>query len=445
MISSLSICKKLICLSLMLFLGGCLSMEWRGGMIPHVGLSKENSPRKNVTPNKTVSLRSTSSMWNQYRGPNRDGHIPAQGVALNWEEKPKALWKIPTGAGHSSVLIAEQTVYTLEQSGDRETLFARNLSNGKEKWRLAQETKWDDMMSGTGPRSTPTLLDGKLYTLFSNGVLCRVNAKSGKLEWKIKTVDAEYEFPEWGISCSPMIWNDLIILNLGGENGAVRAYSTKDGKLAWKSDLSGKGVYISSSILNLLGENHLLAAVEGKIAGLNPNDGKTLWEKPWKIFLNNAQIAQPIALSKNSFLLAAGYGKGAECWNISRRANGKYLIETNWKSKNLKAKFSNPVLKNGYLYGLSENLLVCLEAKTGELKWRGNKYGYGRILVSKDKLLILGNTGVLSIVDATPDQFKEVFSEQLLSNVRCWNGPALASGYLVAMNGEELACFDWAK
>jgi len=143
--------------------------------------------------------------------------------------------------------------------------------------------------------------------------------------------------------------------------------------------------------------------------------------------------------------LAAGYGKGAECWNISKRANGKYLIETNWKSKNLKAKFSNPVLKNGYLYGLSENLLVCLEAKTGELKWRGNKYGYGRILVSREKLLILGNTGVLSIVEATPDHFKEVFSEQLLSNVRCWNGPALASGYLVAMNGEELACFDWEK
>jgi len=444
-ISSLSICKKLICLSFMLFLGGCLSMEWRGGMIPHVGLSKEDPPRKQVTPNKTVSLRKSSSMWNQYRGPNRDGHIPTQSVALNWEEKPRTLWKIPAGAGHSSVLIAEQTVYTLEQNGDRETLFARNLSNGKEIWKVAQQTKWDDMMSGTGPRSTPTLLDGKLYTLFSNGVLCRVNPKSGKLEWETKTVEANYEFPEWGLSCSPLIWNDLIILNLGGEKSAVRAYSINDGKLVWESDLSGKGVYISSSILTLLGEDHLLAAVEGKIAGLNPKDGKTLWEKPWKIFLNNAQIAQPIALSKNTFLLAAGYGKGAECWNISRLTNGKYLIETNWKSKNLKAKFSNPVLKNGYLYGLSENLLVCLEAKTGELKWRGNKYGYGRILVSKDKLLILGNTGVLSIVEATPDQFKEVFSEQLLSDVRCWNGPALVSGYLVAMNGEELACFDLEK
>ena len=420
-------------------------MAWRGGMIPHVGLSKEDPPQKQVTPNKTVSLRKSSSMWNQYRGPNRDGHIPTQSVALNGEEKQRTLWKIPAGAGHSSVLIAEQTVYTLEQNGDRETLFARNLSNGKEIWKVAQQTKWDDMMSGTGPRSTPTLLDGKIYTLFSNGVLCRVNPKSGKLEWETKTVEANYEFPEWGLSCSPLIWNDLIILNLGGEKSAVRAYSINDGKLVWESDLSGKGVYISSSILTLLGEDHLLAAVEGKIAGLNPKDGKTLWEKPWKIFLNNAQIAQPIALSKNTFLLAAGYGKGAECWNISKRANGKYLIETNWKSKNLKAKFSNPVLKNGYLYGLSENLLVCLEAKTGELKWRGNKYGYGRILVSKDKLLILGNTGVLSIVEATPDQFKEIFSEQLLSNVRCWNGPALASGYLVATNGEELACFDLEK
>ena len=445
MIPSLPTCLKLICISCTLFLCGCVSMEWRGGMIPHIGISKEDSTKSQPIINNPVSVRENSTQWNQYRGPNRDGHIPAQGVAINWKEKPSILWKVRAGAGHSSVLISEQSIFTLEQSGDMETLFARNLSNGKEIWRLVQETKWDDMMSGTGPRSTPTLLDGKLYTLFSNGVLCRANAKSGKLEWKTKTVDADYEFPEWGISCSPLIWNDLIILNLGGENGAVRAYYIKDGKLAWKSDLSGKGVYISSSILNLLGENHLLAAVEGKIAGLNPKDGKTLWEKPWKIFLNNAQIAQPIALSKNSFLLAAGYGKGAECWSLSRGANNEYLIETTWKSKNLKAKFSNPVLKDGYLYGLSENLLVCLEAKTGELKWRGNKYGYGRILVSEDKLLVLGNTGILSVVEADPNKFRELFSEQTLSNSRCWNGPAFADGYFVAMNGEELACFDWAK
>ena len=429
----------------LLFFNGCVNMEWRGGMIPHFELSKKAPGNIQTIENASISLREHSTQWNQYRGPNRDGHIPDQGVTLNWKAKPSTLWRVPAGAGHSSVLIAEETVYTLEQSGDRETLFARNLSNGKERWKVTQQTKWDDMMSGSGPRSTPTLLNGKLYTLFSNGVLCRVNAKSGKLEWKTKTVGPDYEFPEWGISCSPLIWDELIILNLGGKKGAVRAYSIKDGKLVWESDLSGKGVYISSSILDLLGENHLLAAVEGKIAGLNPKNGKTLWEKPWKIFLNNALIAQPIALSKNSFLLAAGYGKGAECWTLSRGANEEYLIETSWKSKNLKAKFSNPVLKDGYLYGLSENLLVCLEAKTGELKWRGKKYGYGRILVSKDKLLILGSAGVLSVVEASPNEFMELFSEQILSDSRCWNGPALADGYFVAMNGEELACFDWVQ
>ena len=433
-----------ISFSIFLF-NGCVNMEWRGGMIPHIGLSKEEVTNTETVVNDPVALREIPAIWNQYRGPDRDGHIPSQGVAVNWNKKPVALWKIPGGAGHSSVLIGDNSVFTLEQKEDRETLFSRDLSNGQVNWQFSLFTKWDDMMSGTGPRSTPTLLNGKLYTLFSNGVLCRLNASSGKLEWKTKAVDPDYEFPEWGISCSPLIWNELIILNLGGENGAVRAYSIEDGKLVWKSDLSGKGVYISSSILSLLGEKHLLAAVEGKIAGLDPKTGKTLWERRWKIFLNNAQIAQPIALSKNSFLLAAGYGKGAECWTLSRDSGKNYSIETTWKSKNLKAKFSNPVLLNGFIYGLSENLLVCLEAKTGELKWRGKKYGYGRILVSQDKLFILGSSGILSVMEATPNQFKELFSEQLLSDARCWNGPALAGGYLVARNGDELACFDWAQ
>ena len=421
-------------------------MEWRGGMVPHIGLGKSEGSKTELFVDNSKALREIPVPWNQYRGPNRDGHIPKQGTTLGWQNKPSLRWKVPNGPGHSSVLIGKQTVYTLEQNGNRETLFARQLSNGQEKWKFSVKTKWNDSMSGIGPRSTPTLLNGKLYTLFTNGVLCRLNEQTGKLEWKTKVVDEDYAFPEWGIVSSPFIWKDSVILNLGGKEGAVRAYSISSGKLVWKSDFSGESVYISSSVLSLLGEDHLLAAVEGKIAGLDPNTGKTRWERPWKIFLNNVQIAQPIALSPNSFLFAAGYGKGAECFSINRGANpDTYSIGSIWKSKNLKAKFSNPVLKDGYLYGLSENLLVCLEAETGELKWRGEKYGYGRILASTDKLFILGNTGILSVVEANPEQFTEVFSEQLLSDVRCWNGPALAGGYLVAMNGQELACFDWAN
>ena len=194
------------------------------------------------------------------------------------------MWKVSAGAGHSSVLIESKTVFTLEQNKDKETLFARHLSNGQEKWQYSQETKWSDMMSGSGPRSTPTLLDGKVYSLFSNGMLCRIDAETGIPEWKVKTVDQEFEFPEWGISCSPLIWKNLIILNLGGEKGAVRAFSISDGKPVWQSDLTGNGVYISSSILNLLGEEHLLAAIEGKIAGLNPKTVKPYGKSLGKFF-----------------------------------------------------------------------------------------------------------------------------------------------------------------
>jgi outer membrane protein assembly factor BamB len=180
------------------------------------------------------------------------------------------------------------------------------------------------------------------------------------------------------------------------------------------------------------------------LAGLDPTNGKTLWEHPWKIFMINAQIVQPLQLSEDIFLLSAGYGKGAEAIRLKKTENG-FETEQIWKSKNLKTKFSNPVLKDGYLYGLSESSLTCLDASTGELKWRGKKYGYGRILLANDKLLILGNTGTLGIVEAKAGSFNEIASHQVLKKERCWNGPALVGGYLVVRNGSEIACYDFAK
>ena len=187
-----------------------------------------------------------------------------------------------------------------------------------------------------------------------------------------------------------------------------------------------------------------MAAVEGKLAGIDPATGKTLWEHPWKIFMINALITQPLELSDDVFLLSAGYGKGAEAVRLRKTSMG-FVTENVWKSKNLKTKFSTPVLKEGYLYGLSESSLTCLDSRTGELKWRGKKYGYGRILLAEDKLFVLGNTGMLSIVRATPDSFEEIVSHQILSEERCWNGPALVGGYLVVRNGSEIACYDLAK
>ena len=421
-------------------------MEWRGSMVPHFGLSNSKVKEAPTEDYYRPPLRKINKDWNQFRGPMRNGHIPTQALSINWQTPPKKRWSTSCGFGHSSIITSGEFVITMEQVGENESLIARNLDDGTEAWKVTEPTRWHDMLSGTGPRSTPTLHNGKIYALFSNGRLSCIEASTGKIIWNIQTIPEDYEFPEWGLSISPLIWNDMIILNLGGETSAAKAYSTETGQEIWASQLDGKGVYLSPEIIKLLNEEHLIIAVEGKIAGLNTSDGKTLWEKPWKIFLNNAQIVQPIAVSNDSILLAAGYGKGAECFTIARdEESKKYRVQSSWKSKDLKAKFSNPILKDGYLYGLSENLLVCIEAKTGKLMWRGKKYSYGRILLADQKLLILGHSGVLSVIDATPEEFREISSRQLLSDARCWNGPAFVNGYLLARNGEQITCFDFGK
>jgi len=414
-------------------------------MIPHFEIKEGKQPPDSQPDGKRSKLRIVSFDWPQFRGPNRDGVAPDQRIDFNWEDSPALRWKIQAGEGHSSIVTFGQSVITMEQDGKDELVIARSLDDGKTLWKHAVKTRWGDFMSGVGPRSTPTIADGKLYALFTDGSLVCLEAGSGKPLWETKTVGENHEFPEWGLSCSPLIWNDLVIVTPGGEKGAVRAYHADSGKPAWVSEFHGEGVYLSPSVLNLLGAEQLITAVSGKIASLAPSSGKTLWERPWKIFLNNAQIAQPLALSEDSFLLSAGYGKGSERWKATSGSGEPYGADSVWKSKNLKSKFSNPVFKNGFIYGFNENSFTCLNASDGKLKWRGSKYGYGRVLLADDKLIILGNTGVLSVVEANPEKFVEIYSGQLLGNARCWNGPAIVGGYLIARNGEEIACFDWAK
>ena len=414
--------------------------------MPHFGLTNNKFFDSESLEYSRPTLRKIENDWNQFRGPERNGHIPTTNLQVDWKRPPKTRWSTSCGSGHSSIVTHGDLVITIEQVGEQESLIARNLEGGTEAWKVTLATKWHDMLSGTGPRSTPTIHDGKIYSLFSNGLLACVEASNGSVNWKIKTIPDGYDFPDWGLSISPLIWNDMIILNLGGETSAAKAYSLDTGKEIWSSEIAGKGVYLSPEILTILSEEHLIIAMEGKIASLNPSNGKTLWTKPWKIFMNNVQIVQPIQVSKNSLILTAGYGKGAECFTVSKDSeNNGYRVETSWKSKDLKAKFSNPVLKDGYLYGLSENLLVCLEAETGKLMWRGKKYSYGRILLADKHLLILGHSGVFSVVDASPDGFREISSRQLLSDARCWNGPAFVNGYLLARNGEQISCFDFGN
>ena len=428
---------------------GCVSIEWRGGMTPSLNWKKKTGGERFLETkwdqNRTFRLDGNASIadWPDFRGPGRRGVAPNQGRQINWEKEPTLIWRKPAGPGHSSLIIVDGRLYTLEQEGEFETLNCRSLKDGSIIWKHKTKDRLSDSMGGTGPRSTPVYAKGKIFSISSHGKLACLDAVTGKLVWEISFLEPDYEYPHWGIASSPLIVNNLVVVSPGGQLGAVKAYDLATGGLRWISELKGTGVYLSPMALTLLGETHLVAAVEGKIAGLNPETGHARWEYPWKIFMTNAQIAQPVPLSKDTFLLSAGYGKGAMAIQLKNSTSGISTQEI-WKSKNLKTKFSSPVERDGYIYGFNESSLTCLDARTSELKWRGKKYGYGRILLVEGKLLVMGNTGRLSIIDAEPDGFHEISSHQILGKERCWNGPALVGGYLVVRNGSEIACYDLA-
>ena len=436
-----------VTLACLFSISSCVKVEWRGGMTP--SLKWNGQKRKDVLSmqsNGETSFReetASSEPWPDFRGPRRNGIAPSQGLRLDWAQAPTLLWRQPAGEGHSSVIVVANRIYTIEQKGDYETLTCRALKDGSILWEHRENQHWRDSMGGIGPRSTPTFAKGKIHFLTTDGKLICLDATSGKPIWSRKVLETDYEYPHWGLANSPLVTNEMVIVAPGGQSGAVTAYEASTGEPRWTSELKGQGVYLSPSAHNLQGDNCILAAVEGKLAAIDATSGKTLWEHPWKIFMVNAQITQPIGLAKDLFLLSAGYGKGAAAIQLEKTEKGISSQEV-WKSKNLKTKFSSPVVKDGYVYGFNESSLTCLNAATGELQWRGKKYGYGRILLAEEKLLVLGNTGKLSIIDAQPDQFNEIASLQILGKERCWNGPALVGGYLVVRNGSEIACYDWA-
>jgi outer membrane protein assembly factor BamB len=192
--------------------------------------------------------------------------------------------------------------------------------------------------------------------------------------------------------------------------------------------------------VTLAGQPQLLVGVNGRVLGLRVEDGATLWEFPWVVQQNNRIIAQPVVLSPNRFFLSAGYGTGCAAVEITRQGDAFAAREV-WRNRNLKNKFSSSVLWQGHLYGLDEDMLVCLDAETGARQWKDGRYDYGQVLLASGHLVILCGDGDLALVRATPEEHAQVARFPLFEG-KTWNHPALAGGRLLVRNAVEMAAFD---
>jgi len=211
------------------------------------------------------------------------------------------------------------------------------------------------------------------------------------------------------------------------------------GAPVWKS-LDDRQAYVSPMLVELGGRRQIIVVSSLRVVGLVPESGALLWSYPWETDMG-INVSQPIVVDKNRFFISSGYGKGAALVELKGSGNS-FTANTVWENTNMKNKFNSSVLHNGYVYGLDEGILVCLDVNTGERKWKEGRYGYGQVVLASGHLIVTdGNTGDVALVKASPDKYTEVARFPALKG-QIWNHPALAGGRLLVRNSTEMAAYD---
>ena len=378
--------------------------------------------------------------WTDFRGPRRDGRYDEMPVLNEWPSHgPILLWRQPIGGGYASFVVAEGKAFTIEQRRSQEVVSAYELKTGRELWAHAWDGEFRESMGGDGPRATPTWEGGRVYALGALGELRCLDANTGKLIWnKNILADNQAQNLTWGMAASPLVIDNKVIVLPGGPSGkSVVAYDKLTGEPIWKV-LDDKQAYTSPTLVTLNGRRQLLVVSAQRAMGLDPEAGSLLWEFPWSTEYG-INSAQPLIVNEDSFFISAGYGHGSAVVEVKPVSSG-FAARPVWQNTSMKNKFGSSVLYQGHIYGMDEAILSCIDATSGERKWKGGRYGYGQLLLAGGSLIILSEYGQLALVKAIPEKYLEVSGFPALEG-KTWNNPAIAEGYLLVRNTTEMACF----
>ena len=403
------------------------------------------TPQASVSPSPTDAAAAQNAAparnyWTNFRGPRRDGKYEEAPIAVSWPANGlPVLWKQPIGIGHASFAVAEGNAYTIEQRRGEEVVAAYDLASGRELWTQKWSAAFRDS-TGDGPRATPTWDQGRLYALGATGELRCLDAKNGSVVWgKNILSDNQASNLQWGVTASPLIVDDKVIVLPGGTSGkSVVAYNKMTGAPVWKV-LNDVQAYVSPMLVELAGRRQIVVVSSTRVVGLVPESGALLWSYTWDTN-NGINVSQPIVVDRNRFFISSGYGKGAALVEVKGSGNN-YTATTIWENAMMKNKFNSSVLHDGYVYGLDEGILTCLDVNTGERKWKDGRYGYGQVLLAGGHLIVTSDEGEIALVKATPDRYTEVARFTALEG-QTWNYPAIASGRLLVRNSTQMAAYD---
>jgi outer membrane protein assembly factor BamB len=386
-------------------------------------------------------VHAAAADWPQFRGPNRDGVSTEAGVLKSWPGGgPRVFWKIPLGEGFSQIVAVKDRLYTLYGQGADELATALDARTGKQLWRVRLDRKYMSDQ-GNGPRSTP-LVDGDLvYVLSGSGQLAALKTANGQTVWR-HDLPAEYGagVPDWGISTSPLVEGNLLIVNVGGTgNRSIMAFDKANGNPVWSSQSDGAG-YSAPIAVTVRGVRQVIVFAAGAVLSVAPKDGRLYWRVPWKTDWN-VNAATPIFFPPDRLFVSSGYDTGSGLFQIKVAGNQVSATEI-WRSRGMKNQFSSSVLHNGTVYGFDNSTLKAIDAATGAEQWKQRGLGHGSLILAGGNLVVLSDSGTLALLEATPEEYRQLGAIRVLEG-KCWTAPALANGRLYLRNEEHLIALDW--
>ncbi|MEE2991310.1 MAG: PQQ-binding-like beta-propeller repeat protein [Planctomycetota bacterium] len=411
-----------------------------------------------ITPTINVDLTTESpGDFPGFLGPQRSGSIENLSWNPGWQDQPapRRLWTQPIGAGWSGFSARSGHAITMQQRGENEIVSCHDIQTGEIVWSNSIQARHETIFGGIGPRSTPTISNGRVYCLGATAILRCLDGSSGKVLWEKdllaltgSTPDQDIKTIAWGRSSSPLVVDELVIIPLGGPPAgphiSLLALDATSGEERWQSG-DRQASYASPSLVELGGEEQVVIVSADLVSGHRLEDGKQLWTYSWSgSSSGSASVSQAATLGNNRLLLSKGYGEGAAVIEVRRTAGegADFEIETIWTSKQvLKTKFTNVAVKDGFAYGLSDGILECVDLSSGIRRWKKGRLGHGQLLRLADVLVVLAEDGMVWQIATNPEKY-QVLGRFPAVEGKCWATLCLYDNLLLVRAEEEAACYE---
>jgi outer membrane protein assembly factor BamB len=382
--------------------------------------------------------------WPQWRGPKRDGVSVERGLLKAWPQGgPPLAWKAQgAGEGYSSFSAANGRLYTMGARGGTEYVMAFDAASGTKLWEVEHGRRFSNDR-GDGPRGTPTVDGAQLYAYGASGDLSALDAATGKTIWKVNVLR---QFGgsniHWGLSESPLVLSDRVLVNAGGRNASIVALKKTDGSAIWKTQSDEAG-YSSGVVTEAGGVRQAVFFTGQRALGVKVDDGALLWSYN-QVANGTANIATPIVRGNHVFLSSA-YGTGAALLELVPGDNRTSVTAREvYFTRQMRNHHASSVLIGDHLYGFSDAILTAMHFDTGRVAWQDRAVGKGSVVFADDRLYLFSEGGTVGLAEANPSGYREHgrFNIQRSSSLPAWSHPIVANGRLYLRDQDTIYAYN---